>query len=138
MTTGRDVVTAARSWVGVPYRHQGRSRNGVDCIGLAIVVARELGILPPETPPSNYTRRPRDGALEAYVVRHCVKLEAPEAGCMVLMRWAPRAAPSHVGLLTPENLIHAYAGNEKVVEHGFRAKWPPRVHSFWRFVGVTP
>lgn len=136
--TGSDVVAAARAWVGAPYRHQGRSRMGVDCIGLVIVVVKELGLLPPEQPPSNYTRRPRDGELEAYVARHCIPIENPEAGCMVLMRWAPRAPASHVGILTPDNLIHAYGGNAKVVEHGFRSKWPARVHSFWRFVGVTP
>ena len=30
----REIVAAARDWVGVPYRHQGRTRNGIDCIGL--------------------------------------------------------------------------------------------------------
>jgi cell wall-associated NlpC family hydrolase len=136
MTTGFDVVAAARAWVGVPYRHQGRSRLGVDCIGLAIVVARELDLMPAEKPPANYTRRPRDGLLEAYIRRHCIELAGPEVGCMVLMRWDRRAPPSHVGILTPDNLIHAYGGNAQVVECGFRAKWPARAHSFWRFHGV--
>lgn len=136
MISGADVVDIARAWVGAPYRHQGRSRLGVDCIGLAIVVVRELGLLPSEAPPFNYTRRPRDGFLEAYVGRHCIELQTPEVGCMVLMRWAPRAPASHVGILTPDNIIHAYGGNQCVVEHGFRGKWPARVHSFWRFAGV--
>ena len=32
----REIVDAARNWVGVPYRHQGRTRNGIDCVGLLL------------------------------------------------------------------------------------------------------
>jgi cell wall-associated NlpC family hydrolase len=139
MRSGHDVIEAARTWIGAPYRHQGRSKLGLDCIGLVIVVAHELDLIPAGfVPPFNYTRRPRDGALELAFNTYCVPLETPEAGAVVLMRWERRAPPSHCGILTPENLIHAYGGNEKVVEHGFRGKWPARVHSFWRFAGVTP
>jgi cell wall-associated NlpC family hydrolase len=42
--TGADVVAEARQWIGVRYRHQGRSRDGVDCIGLPAVVRAELGL----------------------------------------------------------------------------------------------
>ena len=35
MTVTREMVVAeARTWIGVKWRHQGRTREGVDCIGL--------------------------------------------------------------------------------------------------------
>src|SRR5687767_7481722 len=107
MISGHEVIGVARNWLGVPYRHQGRSRLGVDCIGLAVVVARELDLIPAGfVPPFNYTRRPRDGALEQAFNTYCVRLETPEVGCLVLMRWERRAPPSHCGILTPDNVIH--------------------------------
>ena len=44
MVTRTDIVAAARGWLGVPWRHQGRSRAGVDCVGLVVVVCRSLGL----------------------------------------------------------------------------------------------
>lgn len=41
----RDV---ARSWVGVAFRNNGRTRSqGVDCLGLLLCVFREVGLEPP-------------------------------------------------------------------------------------------
>ena len=42
--TGAEIVRAARSFLGCRYRHQGRSREGVDCIGLPVCVRSELGL----------------------------------------------------------------------------------------------
>ena len=40
-TLDRQVVDCARSWIGTRFRHQGRSRSGVDCLGLLVMVAKE-------------------------------------------------------------------------------------------------
>ena len=45
MTTRSDVINEARSWLGIRWRHKGRSRSwGVDCVGLIYVVGKELGL----------------------------------------------------------------------------------------------
>lgn len=46
------VVTAARGWIGTPYRHQASVRGaGADCLGLIRGVWRELyGAEPAEVP----------------------------------------------------------------------------------------
>lgn len=41
---GADVVKAARMFVGVRYRHQGRTGEGLDCIGLPVVARQVLGL----------------------------------------------------------------------------------------------
>ena len=38
------LVAQARSYLGVPWRHQGRTRAGIDCAGLVVLVARDLGL----------------------------------------------------------------------------------------------
>lgn len=42
--TAADLVTAARSFMGCRWRHQGRSREGVDCIGLVVAARAALGL----------------------------------------------------------------------------------------------
>ena len=32
-----------RKFVGIPYREKGRGKDGVDCLGLNLMVSRELG-----------------------------------------------------------------------------------------------
>ena len=38
------IVAEARTWLGVLWRHQGRTRAGIDCVGLLVCVARALGL----------------------------------------------------------------------------------------------
>lgn len=43
------ILAAAKSYIGVPYRHAGASRGGVDCSGLTMAVYRTAGISIPRT-----------------------------------------------------------------------------------------
>ncbi|HHT06174.1 MAG TPA: C40 family peptidase [Hydrogenispora sp.] len=38
----------ARQFLGIPYRHGGRDRKGLDCLGLVHLFYRELGIKVPD------------------------------------------------------------------------------------------
>jgi cell wall-associated NlpC family hydrolase len=39
-----DIVAAARSYIGVPFVHQGRTKvHGLDCLGLIWAVAKDVG-----------------------------------------------------------------------------------------------
>lgn len=42
--TRAEVVAEARSWLGVSFRPKGRSRRGVDCIGLLVVVGQAFAV----------------------------------------------------------------------------------------------
>jgi hypothetical protein len=47
MTKADDIVKYARTWVGAPWRHQGRGEGknrGIDCAGLLIVTAKKFGL----------------------------------------------------------------------------------------------
>jgi cell wall-associated NlpC family hydrolase len=137
MVTGNDVIREARSWTGTRYLHQGRSRAGVDCIGLIIVVCQRLNLVPLDLPqPRNYGPMPACGLLEESVREHCIELPGPMCGAIALIRWKPKQWASHCGLLTPDHIIHAYARVQKVVEHGFRARWPKLTQAYFALPGV--
>lgn len=123
MTTGEALARCARTWLGVPFRHQGRSRNGVDCAGLIIGVLRECDALPANfTDVPAYSRAPQRALGELV---HALTVPAARAapGVIVLIRWPGERYPSHVAICTGENLVHAYMRARRVVEHGYRGPW---------------
>lgn len=136
MIRGNWVVETARTWLGIPFAHQGRNRHGVDCIGFVAAVFDELGDdtflrnLPPD-----YARAPRAELLEG-LKKFAIQVEAPLPGDIVLIKWPAAAHPSHVAIVTGPTLVHCYQGAGRVVEHGFRAQWARRAHSYWRAMSV--
>lgn len=134
--TGADVVSAARAWVGVPFRHQGRSRTGVDCAGLIVCLARDLGVLPAAfDDPRDYPRAPRRDMVEL-LERYAVRGD-PGEGALALIQWPRERWPRHIAVLTPDTMIHAYERRGRVLEHGYRGQWVRWTHSTWRVPGVV-
>jgi cell wall-associated NlpC family hydrolase len=128
------VIAEARGWVGVPYRHQGRSRSGVDCVGLPIVVGQALGMLPPRFEITNYGRLPSLELVQR-LQSHCTPLSAAVPGSLIVIAWTKIAA--HVAICTGESMIHATQNVGRVVEHGYRGRWIRLTHSHWALPGVT-
>jgi cell wall-associated NlpC family hydrolase len=141
MIAADDIVKEARSWIGTRFLHQGRSRFGVDCVGLVICVVQALD---PEwkgadNAPTTYTRRPKDGELIDQISANCLRLKRIEKGALVLMQFPKMVSPSHVALYTGEGtIVHAHSVTRHVCEVGFRGIWERDTHSFWRLPGVTP
>jgi len=133
--TAHDVVTAAREWLGVRFLHQGRTRNGVDCIGFVAALAAELAApLFLKNLPHNYARNPQ--ALLEDGLRMLARPASLEAGALVLIKWPLSPHASHVGIYTGTSLIHCYEAVGRVVEHGYTTPWPERTVSLWRIPGV--
>ena len=131
--TPREVIEAARTHVGVPFRHQGRDARGMDCVGLPIVIGRELGLVLSNFDISNYGRLPT-GDLIVRLRTYCRQIPAPVPGCAVVIAWTKTAA--HVAIYTGETLIHSYQSVGRVVEHGYRGRWIRMTHSAWALPGV--
>jgi cell wall-associated NlpC family hydrolase len=137
ISTG-ELIDKARSWLGVPFRHQGRGHSGVDCAGFLVELMRASGELPIDyDEPANYSRHPQRQLFEI-VQRYCTQstTRVPLPGALVLIRWRPAVPPSHVGLCTGDTIIHCYQRAGGVVEHGYRDPWVRLTHSLWRMPGV--
>lgn len=135
MISPQQVIDEARAWVGVPFLHQGRSRQGVDCIGLIIVVAKDLGLVPAEFDSRNYGRAPGDGRLLVEIAERCAEVTVAEPATLVVIRW--NRDPFHVAICTGPTLIHSNSTVGKVVEHGYRHPWPKLTVSIWRLPEVS-
>ena len=144
MIVAADVVAAAQSWVGVPWRHQGRSREGVDCLGLLIVVARDLGIdrgIDLDAPAFRAYRRLPPAGLAGKLAEHLDRATIIEPGTIGLFALA-ETQPAHVGIFAPGpgsglDLIHAYAPAKAVVRHRLTDDWRQNLRALFSYRGVA-
>lgn len=134
MTTRQQIVDEARDWLGTRWFHQGRSRAGVDCIGLVIRVAHALGLSTFDT--ADYSRQPDPVRMRALLDEHMTKIPVASAqiGDMLLMRFEKE--PQHVAIVTDLGIIHAYAQVRRVVEHRLDSVWRARVVAAYQFKGI--
>ena len=140
MSLARAIVTTAQSYIGTPYHHQGRQRGvGVDCVGLLVGVAKDLGLQ--HTDSTTYEQDPEPGLILEYLEAWCDRVEPEDArpGDVVAFWVTEGAGPVHAGVLTPTGLVHCWnrASPRKspptVVEHRFVGYWKEHAHSFWRY-----
>lgn len=135
MLQSSDVIAAARRHIGTPWRHQGRMPGrGLDCVGLCIVVAAELGLADVDF--TAYDRRTDWPQFLAQYRRHAVEMSRADAapGRMVII---PTEGTAHVGILGDGTLIHAYARRRKVVEEAWSDDWKSRLVAVFAFPGVA-
>lgn len=133
--TGDRIVAAARGWLGVPWRHQGRSRRGVDCVGLVVCVARELGHEPEDF--TAYARHADTFDFAERFRRALREVPVAEAQPGDVLVFAERAFPCHCAVLSRRHgvphLIHAHALRRRVIEEPLAGEWPARLRMAFRF-----
>lgn len=135
MPTAQDIIDTARQYLGTPFHHQARVKGvGIDCAGLLICVARDLGL--PHYDVQGYSRVPSGADFEKHLDANLDPISAIEPGCVLLMTFD--VDPQHVAIATSENsIIHAYASARKCVEHDLDAKWRSGIHRIYRFRGIA-
>ena len=134
MITSQDIIKTAREYLGTPFHHQGRVKGvGVDCGGLAICVARDLGL--PYVDVQGYSRTPSGGAFIRYLTASFDRVHVIEDGCILLMTFSKE--PQHVAIYTGNDaIIHSYFGVRKVTEHRLDGVWHSRITAIFKFRGI--
>jgi cell wall-associated NlpC family hydrolase len=132
MPTRQHIIDEARSFLGCRWHHQGRSRAGVDCIGLVIKVAQALNLSTFDI--IDYSRQPDPATMRALLAEHMQPVTNPQIGDVLLMRFEKE--PQHVAIVTDIGIIHAYAQVRRVVEHRLDSVWQGRVVGAYQFKGI--
>lgn len=128
-------MATARSLLGVPYLHQGRTRKATDCAGVALLTARHHGLMSEADPVANYGTLPQP-LLLATMKRLCMQLPTHRKGCIVLIRWHGTQDAQHVAICAGDTIIHCCGMHKRVIEHGYRAQWIAQTDSCWWIPGV--
>lgn len=138
------LVTSARKYLGVPFKHRGRKATGLDCAGLALLAYADLGHTLPDL--ARYGRTPyRDGLMQAMEAAlgppvwsgRSVPRALLQIGDVVVMRFVEQ--PHHVAIVSDSSthglgLIHCYSSAviDRVVDHGMDAMWQSRIVAVFR------
>lgn len=136
-----EIVAAARDWIGTPYRHQGRTRAGVDCIGFVWAVAADLGYH--VDIPNNYSSNPSGDQLIKGCERTLVRSERVQliAGDIAILWGYTRGLPQHFAIMGSHGprltMIHAWSKHAKVVEHGWDEFWAKRLVAIYELPGTV-
>lgn len=139
------VVTAARGWIGTPYRHQAAVRGaGCDCLGLVRGVWAEVVGGAPEAVPAytpDWSEPARDEVLWRAAAQHLVA-RPPDGfapGDVILFRMRAGAVAKHLGIVgragAAPTFIHAMSG-QRVVESPLSVPWARRVVARFAFPDV--
>ena len=134
------IVAEARKYIGVTFRHRGRSEKALDCVGLLyIVFQKTVGV---GNDFLDYPAQPTSAFCFFKIRDYGKRIVGEDAGPgdVILMHFA--GVSTHFGILTSTGVIHAnrYAG--KVTEHSInsleKAIGPGRIVAYFRMKGVPP
>lgn len=142
-------VDACRHYLGTKFHHQGRSGSrGLDCIGLCVLAAKDLGVAHGAERISGYGRAPQNRDFEKWAGHFSVaqpynrlqplREQVQLADCVTF--WIDRPGITrHIGVITEipstghPHMIHSYAReNRGVMEGPMSTYWTARVTGIYR------
>ena len=130
-----DLVAAARSWLGEPWRHQGRGTRGIDCVGLLIRIAHDFNLT--EFDITTYNRRAKGVGFEQHFVNHMNKISLLDLCESDVIVFRDEQYPCHCAMYSESTgrptIIHSHALRRKVIEEGFEGEWKEKALMAFRF-----
>lgn len=134
------IVNEARSYLGTPFKHRGRTLSGIDCVGLPIVIGHSLGLHSYDDG-VEYTRQSSGHVLLRPFLEHCERLSNPgetEDGDVLILK--DRFYPHHTAIRASNGemitIIHACAHRGRVVEDPFTEEWRSKLMTAFKFKGL--
>jgi hypothetical protein len=135
-----DVVKAAREYLKVKFCHQGRSKNGIDCVGVLECTAEDLGLLSRDDFNLLYSRRNSNRDLLTILDQHPIlkkkKLSDMKPGDIIAMADKDNLT-GHAGFVTwieeqqSLGVLHAFFPSRKVVEHNIDGFWRGQIRGVY-------
>jgi NlpC/P60 family putative phage cell wall peptidase len=125
------IIEQARTWVGTPYKHQGRQKGvGVDCLGVIYGSMLEAGVKDKvffdkiNSKYHDYNRLPSGRMLYTTFKKYVPEYPKNQAKGGDMLMIALKGEPRHTAILTDKNtIIHAYAEAGKCVENRYAHYW---------------
>lgn len=136
-----ELIASVRKLIGTKYAHQGRSLDGVDCVGAILVVGKQRGIdmlaLLGIDETLDYARASTP-VLINHLISKGTRLPSLVPAAALLFKMPGAKYPQHFALYTEKHtMIHAEAFRMKsVVENAYGAPWTRILHSMWAVPGV--
>ncbi len=121
MTRREIFLATALTWEGVPWRKVGTRRDGVNCLGLLVGIARECDFLQDFVEVgeawANFPRPPWKGAMLQKAREYLDPIKVSEAIPGDLLLYRIGHEPQHITVLTglqPRTILHSNEASRKV------------------------
>lgn len=131
------IIKTAREYLGTPFHWHGRLKGiGVDCAGLELCVAKELGLIAPDFDFEGYGNYPQgmlDTLRQHFEERPIEDREPGDILCFAL-----KVDPQHAGIMGDwegASVIHC-SQRWAVTEHVLDDQWAKRIVGVFKFPGV--
>lgn len=130
---------AAIEYLDTPFHHQGRTKWGIDCVGLIVCSARDCGIEVEDF--TAYRKFAHDNTLEEKLLEYCYQIDELEDGCIVQYKWKQIGdyTTKHLAIYLGEGLI-IHADGSKHVSKVCKARLnfdnAARIAGYWKLRGV--
>lgn len=121
-------------YVGLPYQEKGRTREGLDCWGLARIVYKEQFDIDLPSFSEAYEFDDDDGIQEAINARRegWISTDSPRPGDIVTFRILGRLC--HIGICAaPGTFLHISAEKTSSIEKLNSGTWKNRIEGFYRY-----
>lgn len=121
-------IIAARTYEGVPFHWHGRSRSGLDCLGLVMVCLKDAGIVPESFEFKDYGNRPKKLITELRTTGAQWLQEIPLAQATHgdLLCYPVGKTLSHLAWIDGPDIIHS--SQTEGVMRDRRTDWAGREH----------
>lgn len=140
MDTRKKIIESARAYLDVKWRHQGRSRHGVDCAGLVLLVGKAHGYLPQDLDVIGYARRPNKFTFLEPFRKNMDEKPLDQAKTGDVLIFADGPYPCHTGFQTEKYgevyFLHAYAGLRRVLEQPLDDMWRGKLTHCFEYRGL--
>ena len=135
--TREQIIAEARSLLGTPWGHQGRTPGvGIDCAGVVIHILKLNGI---DYDVAGYAYEPNgELTLHADTCMTRISKDSFQPADVVIFRI--RKLPQHVALITDKGMLHSFnrgAGvQSRVVETSLTDQWRAHIVAAYKFPWV--
>ena len=140
MVTRQDIIIKAETFLDIPFVHQGRNRNGIDCAGLIELTADELGILPDNyISVRDYAREP-DETMRLYLDKNLKRKSINQRlpGSILFFGYTKNRRGQHLAILTKNNLfVHGYSKQKCVCIGRLDDRWRKRLVGVYDYKGIV-
>ena len=129
-----DIVNEARTWIGVKWKHQGRTRDGIDCAGLIVLVGKSLGLTNYDY--TEYRRHSQSVNFADYFLDGGgIKKNAKDVSAGDILIFRQVQYPCHSAIVSKKNgilhIIHSYVPRRVVFEESLSKLWlERRIYAF--------
>lgn len=120
-------------WVGLPYRKLGRSLDGLDCLGLFVMLQKERFERVIHDPHCTMDQAARRNIAQKQKTDWKPVFRALEGDALL---FKVRGIEMHVGFSLPnKTMLHIENDTGSLIEDWSVAKWGQRLEGIYRFVG---